>query len=412
MEKLVPKLRFPEFDGNWEKKIIKDISNKITDGTHDTPKPIEKGIPFLTAIHVRDGFIDYDNCYYLPQEEHNKIYERCNAEKGDLLMVNIGAGTATSALVNVDFEFSLKNVALIKPNNELIESSFFEQIQRKNSLRLKHQLSSGGAQPFLSLKEIAKLKLSIPLLPEQQKIATFLTSLDERVALLEKQKQGLETYKKGVMQQLFSQQLRFKDDKGNDFPDWEEKKLGELGNTFNGLTGKTKDDFGSGKPYIQYMQIFNGSKINIQNFGFVQVNEGENQAKVQYGDIFFTTSSETPNEIGTTSVLLDNVDEVYLNSFCFGFRPNSLDELVPEFVQFLFRSKQMRDKIVPLAQGSTRFNMSKIELMKLEVQIPCKKEQQKIASFLSAIDIRIEVVSKQIEQSKVFKKGLLQQMFI
>ena len=103
---------------------------------------------------LKDGFIDYDNCYFLSDEEHNKIYKRCNPEKGDLLMVNIGAGTATTAFVEVDFEFSLKNVALIKPKKEIVDSDFFSQVQRMNSSRLKHQLSSGGAQPFLSLKQL------------------------------------------------------------------------------------------------------------------------------------------------------------------------------------------------------------------------------------------------------------------
>ncbi|MBU2018520.1 MAG: hypothetical protein KJ941_02635, partial [Bacteroidetes bacterium] len=100
MEKFAPKLRFPGFTENWIKKTIQNISTKITDGTHDTPKPQNSGIPFLTAIHVKDGQIDLENCYYLTKEDHLKIYSRCNPELGDLLMVNIGSGTATSARVN------------------------------------------------------------------------------------------------------------------------------------------------------------------------------------------------------------------------------------------------------------------------------------------------------------------------
>lgn len=221
------------------------------------------------------------------------------------------------------------------------------------------------------------------------------------------------------MQKLFSQALRFKpaspaggQDDGSDFPDWEEKKLGDLGNTYNGLTGKTKVDFGKGKPYIQYMQIFSNSKIDTANFGFVNIEENENQNTAKYGDVFFTTSSETPNEIGTSSVLTEQVEEVYLNSFCFVYRPNSLDELVPEFSQFFFRSDKVRKEIIKLAQGSTRFNMSKVELMKLKFDFPHKEEQQKIANFLSAIDKSIENVEKQIEASQMWKKGLLQMMFV
>ena len=214
------------------------------------------------------------------------------------------------------------------------------------------------------------------------------------------------------MQQLFTGKLRFKDENGKAYPKWEEKRLGEIGNTFNGLTGKTKENFGVGEPYIQYMQIFANSKIDISKCGLVQIDKNEEQQRVQYGDVFFTTSSETPDEIGTCSVLLNEVGEMYLNSFCFGFRPNSFEKLFPSFASYLFRNEIFRRIIVRLAQGSTRYNMSKVQLMKLKVLLPSKVEQQKIANYLSSIDTKIEIISNQINQTQTYKKGLLQQMFI
>lgn len=224
----IPALRFPEFEGEWEEKRLGEVAIKITDGTHDTPQKIEKGVPYLTAIHISDGKINYEECYYLSPEDHAEVYKRCDPEKGDLLMVNIGAGTATCALVEVDYQFSLKNVALIKPDREKINPLYLAQYQRIQTARLFIQLTSGGAQPFLSLKAIAKLKVHLPSLPEQQKIAAFLTTIDTRIQQLSRKKALLEQYKKGVMQQLFSQEIRFKDEGGKEFPAWEEKVFSKI----------------------------------------------------------------------------------------------------------------------------------------------------------------------------------------
>jgi type I restriction enzyme, S subunit len=111
------------------------------------------------------------------------------------------------------------------------------------------------------------------------------------------------------------------------------------------------------------------------------------------------------------SVLLDKIDELYLNSFCFGYRPNSLDELNPYFSKYLFRSELFRNELIKLAQGSTRYNMSKIQLMKQKIKLPSFREQEKIANFLGAIDEKIQLVAKQLEQLREWKKGLLQKMF-
>lgn len=408
MEKLVPKLRFPEFDGNWDERKLSDVA-KITTGS--TPPTNESKFYNGEYLFVSPADLNSGRYVYDTKTKVTKLgFEKGRViKKGGVLFVSIGStigkvGQASSDCITNQQINSLE--AKNDFSNDFIYSLLFKNGENIN------KIAGVQAVPQLNKTDFSNLKYNFPTLTEQQKIASFLTSVDERLTLLAQQKEKLELYKKGVMQQIFSQKLRFKDENGKDYPNWEEKKLGDLGNTFNGLTGKTKEHFGNGKPYVQYMQIFSGSKININDFGFVEIGKNENQSMIQYGDIFFTTSSETPNEIGTTSVLLDKVGEVYLNSFCFGFRPNSLNELVPEFAQFLFRSKQVRNKIVPLAQGSTRFNMSKVELMKIDLLLPCEEEQQKIASFLSAIDVQIEGVSNKIEQTKLFKKGLLQQLFV
>jgi type I restriction enzyme S subunit len=201
--------------------------------------------------------------------------------------------------------------------------------------------------------------------------------------------------------------LRFPEFSG----EWEKKKLGEVGETYGGLSGKSKENFGTGKPYIQYKQIFDDGKIDISRFELVEIGENENQNKVRFGDVFFTVSSETPNEIGMSSVLLDEIDELYLNSFCFGFRANSLQELSPYFSQYLFRSELFRTEIIKLAQGSTRYNMSKIQLLKIEISIPTLPEQTKIANFLTAVDEKIQALKKKKSLLEAYKKGLMQQLF-
>ncbi|WP_442898598.1 restriction endonuclease subunit S [Escherichia sp. L614-1] len=192
--------------------------------------------------------------------------------------------------------------------------------------------------------------------------------------------------------------------------EWEYTIFGNLGDTYTGLTGKTKEDFGAGKPYIPYINIFKNSRIDIQNLEYVQVNDDERQSVVKYGDIFFTTSSETPEEVGMSSVLLEEVSEVFLNSFCFGFRLNNFETLIPKYARYLFRSEHVRRQISTLGQGVTRYNLSKRQLIKLELKLPCVEEQQKIAAVLSAADAEISTLEKKLTCLRDEKKALMQQL--
>ncbi|HEB2222304.1 TPA: restriction endonuclease subunit S, partial [Staphylococcus aureus] len=276
----------------------------------------------------------------------------------------------------------------------------------------KRYAASSRKDPNITKKDIEQFKVPYVSINEQQKIGEFFSKLDRQIELEEQKLELLQQQKKGYMQKIFSQELRFKDENGEDYPEWEEKQLGELGVTYAGLSGKAKEDFGFGKDvYVSYVNVFKNNIATLEMVENVSIKPGEKQNNVKFGDILFTTSSEVPHEVGMSSVWLYEKDNVYLNSFCFGFR-TTVSFINPIFLARYLRSFEMRKLITILAQGSTRFNISKKELMKLIVKIPRLDEQNRIINLFSILDGGIELQSMKVRKLKKRKQGLLQKMFI
>ena len=321
-------------------------------------------------------------------------------------MVNIGAGTATSALVNVEYEFSLKNVALIKSDNSKVDSIFLSHVQRKNGSRLKHQLSSGGAQPFLSLKEIGKLKLNLPSLLEQQKIASFLSAVDKKIEQLSRKKELLETYKKGVMQQLFSQEIRFKpalsnaegDEDGKGFPEWEEKKLKDV-STVNPKTSELPNSF----IYIDLESVVRGRLTKLNRISAIEA-PSRAQRFLEKNDILF----QTVRPYQKNNFFFDKKGDFIAST---GYAQLRVKENAM-FLYQLLHTENFLTRVLKRCTGTSYPAINSSDLANIKIRIPDEQEQQKMADFLSAIDKKIEAVSQQINQTQSFKKGLLQQMFV
>lgn len=190
-------------------------------------------------------------------------------------------------------------------------------------------------------------------------------------------------------------------------------KLKDIGKTYSGLSGKNKSDFNKGNSkYIPYVSIFENYVLNTDEFESVDIKESENQNNVEKDDIFFTGSSETPEEVGMASVLTKNIKNCYLNSFCFGFRLNSKEDYNSLFLVYYFRSLKFKKILCKLAQGSTRFNLSKKELMKQKIEIPSIDEQNYYANIITLLFKKAKKYKLQINYLKQFKKGLLQKMFV
>ena len=190
--------------------------------------------------------------------------------------------------------------------------------------------------------------------------------------------------------------------------DWEERKLGDVGNTFTGLTGKTKEDFGHGSAkFVTYVNVFKNPIATLDQLDAIEIDEKQNQ--VQKGDIFFTTSSETPEEVGMSSVWTHDTENVYLNSFTFGYRPRVSFDL--NYMASMLRSPSIRKKITFLAQGISRYNISKTKMLEIEIPTPTLSEQEKIGSFFKQLDNTIALHQRKLDLLKEQKKGYLQKMF-
>ena len=385
---------------DWEVKKLGEIGNIITGSTPST----------TNLEYYKNGTFDFIGPADLNSNKYIDNAEKKVTEKGlnvgrilkqkSVLVTCIGS-TIGKIGINKNICITNQQINAIETDKNNSDFIYYSILERKGRLKL---IAGEQAVPVLNKTEFSKFKIPLPPLSEQKKIADCLSTWDVAIEKQSALINALTDRKKALMQQLLTGKKRLPGFEGK----WKEVKLGSLGKTYNGLTGKTKEDFGEGKPFITYMNIFSNPKINISNFEYVKMGVNENQNKAIYGDIFFTVSSETPNEVGMASVLLDEINDLYLNSFCFGFRLNDFKNLLPEFSSYLFRNDLFRKDVYKLAQGSTRFNLSKLELMKIKIKLPTLSEQTAIAEILATADRELQLQKEKLAQLQTQKKGLMQ----
>ena len=256
------------------------------------------------------------------------------------------------------------------------------------------------AVPIISKSAFELLPNKRPCLQEQKKIGKFLSLLDERIATQNKIIDKLQSLIKGLNDSLYEL-----------YCNGITTSFAELGHSYSGLSGKTANDFGTGKPFITYLNVYSNNIVNENDYQYVRINEGEKLNVVKYGDVLFTLSSETPEEVGVGSVFLGK-EEVLLNSFCFGIHIENEEQVYSPYLSYYVSSTPFRKFIYPFAQGSTRFNLCKADFEKASIKLPLLENQIHIYAILNSIAEKIETEEMMLEKYLNQKQYLLRQMFI
>ena len=398
----VPHLRFPEFSGEWD---YSTIGSEFDLYSGNTPSRLDKeqfngDVNWISSGELKEHYI-YDT--------KEKITEEA-ASYNNLRLLPIG--TFVIAIYGLEAEGVRGTGSIIKKKSTIsqacmafsskgaIINEFLYSWYKKHGNLIGLKYAQGTKQQNLSYDIISQFRISYPSIKEQKKLEEFISLLDERIATQNKIIDTLESLITALNDSLYA---RYGDDIRTSFA--------ELGYSYSGLSGKAAGDFGKGKPFIPYLNVYSNNIVNENDYQYVQIDEGEKQNVVQYGDVLFTLSSETPEEVGIGSVYLGQ-DEVYLNSFCFGIHIVNEELAYPPYISYYVSSTPFRKFIYPFAQGSTRFNLCKADFEKASISLPSLDNQKRIHSVLNSITMKINIEKEMLEQYVVQKQHLLRQMFI
>lgn len=316
-------------------------------------------------------------------------------EVGDLLLALYGATSGDIAISKIKGAINQAILCIRTKQNK----KFVESVWNKHVARLLQTYLQGG-QGNLSADIVKNISFYFTNIEEQNKQARFISLLDQRIAAQNKIIEKLQSLIKGLNDSLYKQY-------GNAIT----TSFSDLGHSYSGLSGKSSEDFGSGKPFITYLNVYSNSVVNENEYQYVRINDGEKQNIVQCGDVLFTLSSETPEEVGVGSVYL-GTNEVFLNSFCFGFHIDNKELAYPPYFSYYVSSTPFRKFIYPFAQGSTRFNLCKADFEKASIKLPSLNNQKHIYAILNSIKGEIETEKNLLEYYTTQKQYLLRQMFI
>ncbi|WP_298356380.1 restriction endonuclease subunit S [Runella sp.] len=399
----IPKLRFPEFEGEWEEKGLGELL-EFKNGINASKEQYGKGIKFINVLDILNNeYITHEKIIGSVDVDE-KTLAKYPVNYGDILFQRSSetreeVGTACVYLDEVNTATFGGFVIRGKKIGEY-EPRFLNKLLKTDSARDVITSKSGGSTRYnVGQETLSSVKLRFPSLPEQTKVANFLTAIDTKIQQLTQKKALLEEYKKGVMQQLLSQKIRFKDENGADYPDWEEKKLGEIAMFFSGGTPLTsKKEFFNGEiPFIRSGEIHSESTEQfITELGL----KNSSAKMVKVGDILYALYGATSGEVGISKIN-GAINQAIL----------CIRSVNNHFYISSFLSHQKENITKTYLQGG-QGNLSAEIIKSLLIPLPSLPEQTKIANFLTAIDTKIETVAKQIGQTQSYKKGLLQQLFV
>ena len=405
-----PQLRFPEFSGEWEEKRFDSLYPTVRNGFVGvaTPYYVEEGVPYLQGKNIKSGAINRNGLVYINESFHQKS-KKSQLRQNDIVMVQSGH-VGECAVITEEFEDTNCHALLVSTPTHDIDSKFYiNYFYSKFGRKKIYRITTGNTIKHILSSDLKIQTVSNPSYQEQQKIAAFLTAVDSKIEQLSKKKALLGEYKKGLMQQIFSQAIRFKADDGSAFPVWEEKNIVELAKTSIGLvTSMTPYYVDKGVPLIRNNDIFQNKirkeKLIRLDYEFDQLNKNRR---------LFTNDIVTVHtgNIGASAV----IDEE-LNG-CQGFatlntRIKNQNEISSSFLCWYYNSTRNIKYALSMATGDGRSNYNLKDFNKATIPVPSLPEQTKIAAFLTAADNKIEQVGKQLDESKQFKKALLQQMFV
>ena len=390
-----PAIRFAGFTEAWEQRKLGDIFKYEQPQAYivtSTEYNDKNDIPVLTA----------GQSFILGYTDELFGIKEASANKPVVIFDDF-----TTSSHYVDFPFKVKSSAmkLLSLNNQSDDiHCAYNALQNVDYVPVSHE------RHWIST--FAKFDVLLPKSADEQKqIGNFLANLDNLITLHQRKYDKLVNIKKSCLEKMFPKN-------GSSVPEirfagfteaWEQRKLGDMGSTYTGLSGKTKDDFGHGNgKFVTYMNVFLNPVSDPDRTESVEIDSAQNE--VHYGDVFFTTSSETPEEVGMSSVWLEKSENTYLNSFCFGYRP--CEDIDPFYMAYMLRSEAVRNKIVFLAQGISRYNISKTGVMEIAVPIPDLPEQKRIGDYFKQLDNLITLHQRELEKLKNIKKACLEKMFV
>ena len=372
----VPKLRFKEFNTGY----ISTTFEKLKGFSIQSGKSEDKGDTGEFPFYGSTGVIGHKNVF--------------DYEGKSILIARVGANAGS--LYQIDGKYSVSDNTLRLTVSDNISLDYLRGLLIKFNL---NRLVFGTGQPLVTGGMIKKVNIFIPEFIEQNKLASFLSSVDEKISQLTQKHQLLSQYKQGMMQKLFSQQIRFKADDGSEFSEW---SFSKLNNYINESKDKSKyqDEYdvltSSRKGLIKQTEYFEDSRLaDRDNIGFniIKQNEITYRSRSDDGLFFFNL-----NKLGITGIISTYYPVINMK--------NSDNRFFHAYLNF------HKHEYVKYAVGTSQLVLSLNELRNMKFYIPCLAEQTKIANFLSAIDQKIEIAAQQIEQAKQWKKGLLQQMFV